>query len=116
MFFQRDSFRVMESGLNAAWLQQQIHNQNLSNVETPGYKAKNATFEDVFAAARDGGRRYQATVFTRDDLTMRPDGNNVDAEVESMELYKAYVQYSMLLDKVSSQFSNYSYILNNAFK
>lgn len=116
MFFQRGTFQVMQSGLNYAWLQQQIHNQNLANVETPGYKAKNATFEEVFAAARDGSRRYQATVFTRDDLTMRPDGNNVDAETESMELYKAYVQYSMLLDKISGQFSNYNYVLSNAFK
>ena len=116
MFFQRDSFRVMESGLNAAWLQQQIHNQNLSNVETPGYKAKNATFEEVFAAARDGGRRYQATVFTRDDLTMRPDGNNVDADAESMKLYQNYVRQLYLYQKISGQFTNLRYVLNQAAK
>ena len=31
---------------------------------------------------------------------------------ESMELYKAYVQYSMLLNKVTGELGNYSHVLN----
>lgn len=119
MFFDSSSFKLMESGVSAAWLGQQLHQQNLSNWSTPGYKAKNLTFGKVLEQAQsdtDAGGLYRATITARDDTTVRPDGNNVDVDVEGIELYKAAVQYSVLLDKITGQFDNYKYVLNNAMK
>lgn len=113
MFFDNNSFRLMEDGVKLTWQQQQLHLQNMANIETPGYKAKSMAFEQVLATEQ--GARLQAKVITSDSAA-RPDGNNVDADTESVELYKAYAQYSLLLDKIKGQFTNYNYVLNSNMK
>lgn len=119
MFFQTKDFKVLEAGVQAAWLQQQLHMQNLANIETPNYKAKSLVFDEELKNAT--GHTYQsdtlsARIVTDESTSVRLDGNNVDSDVESLELYKAYVQYSMLLDKVKSQFENYNAVLNSSMK
>lgn len=107
--------------MNATWLQQQVHTQNLANLETPGYKAKSVVFERELRRSTD---RYGGTAATRpalrvrvteeSDSEIRPDGNNVDADAESVELYKAYAHYSMLLDKIKKEVDINNYVLANA--
>ncbi len=120
MFFQEKSFKTMEAGVGAAWLQQKVHTQNLANFDTPGYKAKSIVFNEALTRAMgsDGKRSsaLRARVIDSDSSTIRPDGNNVDMDSESVSLYKAYVHYSMLLDKVKSEINNYNYVVNNAPK
>ena len=114
MFFDSGEFKALEGGVSAVWLQQQLHLQNLANVETPGYKSKSVAFQQVL---RDAEKTVlQAQVVTDEASEVRPDGNNVDSDKESVELYKAYAQYSMLLDKVRGQFTNYNYVLNSGMK
>ena len=120
MFFQDRSFRTMEAGASAAWLQQKVHTHNLANLDTPGYKAKSLVFSETLSRARDAkGRRLPALnvrLIDNEDTTIRPDGNNVDSDVESLSLYKSYVHYSMLLDKLKSEINNHNYVVNNAPK
>ena len=47
---------------------------------------------------------------------MRPDGNNVDSDVESLKLYENYVQTLYLYQKISGQFTNMNYILAQSAK
>lgn len=47
---------------------------------------------------------------------MRPDGNNVDSDVESLKLYENYVQTLYLYQKISGQFTNMNYILEQSAK
>ena len=120
MFFQDKSFKAMEAGIGTAWIQQQLHTQNIANYETPDYKAKSLVFADYLR--RSGGAQGKrlsplgARVIQTDDTTVRPDGNNVDMDVESLSLYKAYVHYTMLMDKVKSEIDNHTYVVNNAPK
>ncbi len=120
MFYDAKSFRAMESGLSAAWLQQQTALQNIANLETPHYKSKSVVFQDMLntAKAENGNAPYAftTTVVTDESTSARMDGNNVDADVESMVLYKAYAQYSYLTQKINGSFSNFRYVLNNAMK
>ena len=120
MFFQDRSFKAMEAGVSATWLQQKVHTHNLSNYDTPNYKAKGLIFSEALTRARgaDGKRHAQYTVrlVEDDSTTIRPDGNNVDSDVESVSLYKAYVHYSMLLDKIKTEVNNHNYVVNNAPK
>lgn len=115
MFFNSAKFQTLESGLQYSWLKQDVHNQNIANLETPGYKAKNIAFSQVLEATQDGAA-YRATITDSPNLSTRPDGNNVDMEIESLELYKAYVQHSMLVDKVKNEFSNYNIVLGSNMK
>lgn len=116
MFFDTKSLKTMEAGVQMTWMQQQLHLQNLANIETPGYKAKSLAFDDVLQNARKTGSvpdSIRAEIVTDENSSVLQDGNSVDLEAENIEYYKAYVQYSMLLDRISDQFENYSYVLNS---
>lgn len=115
MFYQSGSFRILEAGLQFSQLQQNLHLQNIANIETPGYKAKALVFKEVLKKASDTGKRtstIQAAVVTDESSSAQPDGNNVDYELESIALYKTYVQHSMMLDKITGEFDKYNYVIN----
>ncbi len=115
MFFDSNNFRKIEAGVQLSWMQQQLHLQNISNIETPGYKAQSLSFAQVLESAEEGGAelaRINAKV-VEDDSAGRPDGNNVNLETESIEAYKAYVQYTLLLEKAQGEFNKYQYVLNS---
>jgi flagellar basal-body rod protein FlgB len=121
LLFDSKVFHALEGSLNASQLQQKAISQNLANVETPNYKCKNVSFKDVLNSSTNksstsGPYAFQTSVETEDNTEARPDGNNVDTDTQSLELYKGYVQYSYLTSKLNAQFNNFKYILNNAFK
>ena len=119
MFFDSSKFKTLEAGTNLAWMQQKINSQNIANIETPGYKSKSLSFESVMREANDSKsgspevEKIDVKINTSDEVSKRADGNNVDAETEYISMYKAYAQYSMLLNKVNSEFDKYNYVLNS---
>ncbi|WP_099205331.1 flagellar basal body rod protein FlgB [Scatolibacter rhodanostii] len=117
MFFDSKNFKVLEAGVQMSWMDQQLHLQNISNIETPGYKSKNLVFDDVLktaqSSAEDVPDTIHASVVTDESVSTLQDGNNVDLEKENIEYYKSYVQYSMLLDKINGKFDNYGIVLNS---
>lgn len=117
--FDSESYQKLRGSLDAAWLKQQIHSNNIANSETPGYKAKNIQFKEVLKEARDGqpARWEQKAVITTDrDTASRPDGNNVNVDSEELEMWDAYAQYSAVSQRISGKLSNLRYVINNAGK
>jgi flagellar basal-body rod protein FlgB len=117
MIYDSGQFKLLEAGIKLAWMQQQISTQNIANSETPGYKSKSLSFENVLKDAENGSgsqdvSRIDVQINESDATSTRADGNNVDAEKESVSLYKAYAQYSILLEKVHSEFNKYDSVLN----
>ncbi|NLC78193.1 MAG: flagellar basal body rod protein FlgB [Ruminococcaceae bacterium] len=122
MFYDSKDFKILEAGTNLAWVSQNLHTQNISNIETPAYKPQSIAFDDLLRAALDGEvdasdvpDTVSAKILTS-TTSLLPDGNNVDIEYESIQLYKDYAKYSFLLDKIKSQFDQYSYVLNSDFR
>lgn len=115
MMFDSKRMQIMTSGLDALATQQKTILHNLSNLETPGYKAKRVVFEDIL---RDKQGRYQVRhrVETSEDTARRPDGNNVDTDAESLRLFENYTQQQYLFQKISGQFNNYRYVLKSGPK
>lgn len=115
MFFNSKDFKMLEAGVKLTWTDQQMHLQNMANLETPGYKTKSLEFQTILDAKQQGTNakpdRIVGRVVQDDASSIRQDGNNVDMEKEGLALYKTYAQYSLLLDKVRGQFNNYSYVL-----
>lgn len=119
-------FKAMESGIKAMSLKQQVHTQNIANMDTPDYKIKTFSFENAMEDAmgekksqnsdKTGKDKYsfEAVIGQRDNTESRIDGNNVDAESENMELYSAYVQHSAIIQKMNSVISDYRYVLTNS--
>lgn len=118
MMFNSANFKTMQASLDALWIKQKVHSNNIANVETPGYKAKSVDFEEVLSSARDeaAGRQkgvstFNAVIKTEAGTSNRLDENNVDLEKESLELYKTYAQTQALYTKVSGEFSKVRYVL-----
>jgi len=115
MFYKSGNFKVLETGLQLSKLQQDLHLQNIANIETPGYKAKALVFKEILKEASDSGEKtssIRAAVVEDESSSAQPDGNNVDYESESIALYKTYVQHSMLIDKITGEFDKYNYVIN----
>lgn len=107
----------MQYSLDALWLKQKIHTNNIANYETPGFKTQSLSFREVFDAEQGvgGTRRFEAAVNT-DPNTVRPDGNNVNLEKENLELYRTYAQTVALYQKISGQFKDTRYVINQTLK
>lgn len=97
------------------WGKQKITLQNIANVDTPGYKSKYVTFEKEFknrlknaALTRDDEKiadtikNSQFIVHETEDESARLDENNVDADVESVELARATLQYMYTAQSITS--------------
>ncbi len=115
MFFDSAQFSLMRSSLNGLNMQQQAILQNLANLDTPGYNAKYVSFENVLKDS-EGKYDLKAYIVTDDTTSIRPDGNNVDSDTESLKLYQNYVQQLYLYQKISGQFSNLRYVMNQSAK
>ena len=119
MFYDSNNFKVLETGVMLTWMQQKLSTQNIANIETPGYKSKNLTFDGVLSSVQNNGAdnpeisKVNASIVTSDAESKQPDGNNVDLEKESVSLYKAYAQYSVLLNQINTEFDKYGYVLNS---
>ena len=111
MFFDSKQFQVMTGSLQALSMQQQMILHNLANVETPGYKSKSVSLVDTLA---DEQNRYdlKAVITTDDNTSVRPDGNNVDTDMESMKLYENYVTQLAMYQKITGQFTNFRYVMS----
>lgn len=120
MLFDSVSSQRMEKSLDALWLKTRIISNNIANYETPGYKAREVSFEEVLSGARENGEQkvvgFKTTVKTNEDTSLRPDGNNVNMDKEQMEIWRAYAQYSYLSQKISGQYNNLRYVIKQSLK
>lgn len=120
MIFNSSNMQVMRTGLDALAARQKVILHNMANYETPNYKAQEVVFEQVLAKANKKGEKklagVKAEVFTKEDTTVRPDGNNVDADAENLKLYENYVQTMYVYNKISAQINNYRYVLKQSPK
>lgn len=111
--FDSQNVKLMQAGLDALWMKQKAHANNIANVETVGYKAKKVEFKAVLDEKKRKGR-MDINVFENQTTSARLDGNNVDMEQEQMELWSTYAQYSYMTNKASSQMKNIRYVINNS--
>ena len=119
----------LEHGLQASALKQKTYSANISNVDTPNYKAQRVSFQ----ALLDNEIRESAGVAHRTDprhisfsnqsssgiqvetlhTTQRqPNGNNVDIDLEMAELAKNQLWYNAMTERISGKFSSLRSVIN----
>jgi len=113
---------VLEQALSASSLRQKIISNNISNVNTPGYKKSEVLFEDMLQSVMTSDKLpmlqtnvrhlplQQANIPTPKvnvigNTSIRTDGNNVDIDVEMANLAKNSIYYSAVVQQLSSYFS-----------
>lgn len=106
----------LETALRMASLRQKFIASNLSNIETPGYRAKDIKFFDYLQSALPQDTELKTTnskhltsskdtteIKPKEEIlgTEKPDGNNVDLDVEMAKLKftKSYYQTASSLLK-----------------
>lgn len=102
---------VLEASMKATEFKSQTLLNNIANVDTPGFKAKNIEFEGMLKEAMDsyeitGEFDVNSVVATitspHRNFKYRKDSNNVDIETELMGFYKNSVKYDVVSNSVLS--------------
>ena len=116
---------VMQRGMEAANLRQEVISHNIANVNTPNFKKSNVVFEDLLAKELDldaeGGLKvvrthdrhmpipFRGRALAKIELdqssSMRYDKNNVDIDVEMASLAKNSLYFNALARQVGAGFS-----------
>ena len=117
----------LEKGLNYASLKNKTIAQNIANVDTPNYKAKNVNFKQMLSDAKESStisakrtdiRHYdfqiqQSTpgVYSYDNFNYRSNGNGVDMDAEQASLAENTIYYNALVERVSSKFNTLNTVI-----
>ncbi|MDR3310601.1 MAG: flagellar basal body rod protein FlgB [Oscillospiraceae bacterium] len=115
---------VLQTGLHASWMRNELIRNNIANAETPNFKGSDLDFHTAFVESLEEnsgftGRKTRGRhidIGTRDtgltplvvqneDLSMRMDGNNVDIEAENVKLAQNSLYYNTLMVKLNSELS-----------
>ncbi len=120
---------ILQKGLDASWLKNEVITNNIANVDTPGFKSSSVSFESAFKSALNGesfaakktrdkhinfqSQSLEATVTTNTGTSNGLDGNNVDIDYENAELAKNTIYYNTLIEQVTSEFRKLSAAINN---
>lgn len=103
-FLTPNSLFMMERTMSSLWQRQTAILENISHVETPGYKTKYVAFEDTLRsrilasvdASRSQMRQAVAAttgqVYETSDESSRLDGNNVNITQQGVELSRNQFQ------------------------
>ncbi|RHB51228.1 flagellar basal body rod protein FlgB [Exiguobacterium sp. AM39-5BH] len=101
-------YQLMKQAINNSVVNQKVISHNLSNIDTPNFRAKQAVFEQTLnnemRLKLAGGRpseRASTTIIDRAGGAMRSDGNNVDLDYEMSELARNQLQYEAMMEQLN---------------
>lgn len=86
-------FDLLAKAVDVTVLRHKVLSQNVANVNTPGYRKLDVSFDDALAKhlerhGEDGVGQLQPTIVEDTTTPARLDGNNVDIDREMMRLNK----------------------------
>ncbi|HAQ08029.1 MAG TPA: flagellar basal body rod protein FlgB [Bacillus bacterium] len=113
---------TLENALNYSSLKQKIVSQNIANVDTPNYKAKEVSFKDAFDQAlgkfeanRTNPRHYQfnsqsgstpGVMVRKMNLNYNENGNSVDLDKEMADMATNQIYYNALTERINGKFNS----------
>ena len=115
-FFTSNSMMMLERAAHFQWTKQRAILDNISNAETPNYKAKYVTFEEALRSSlqlSNVGERPVASmrsvlktaapkVRTADDESARMDGNGVNVAEQQIEMVRNTFQLQHVYNAINS--------------
>ncbi len=116
-----DYINVLDRAADASWTRDELISNNIANVDTPGYKRQDISFERELQRAL-GNSRFQTmddkvANLRSEDVTgrvytdgksysYRYDGNNVDIDAENTYLAENQITYNALMTGLKEEFRN----------
>lgn len=133
------TLKMLEMGLDAASVRRDVIANNIANVDVPGFKRSDVSFEADLKRAIESqksageaapvatlhpghvARREPRAIESVKALThidysssMRNDGNNVDIEDEVMKQVRNQLQYSLIADRIAGKFQEWNSLIRMA--
>ena len=101
-------FDMLASLVNASALRHRVLSNNVANVNTPGYRRSDVSFEEQLAKElkRSGQvnlKRVRPEVLTDNESPSRVDGNNVDIDQEMGRISKNSLLHDTYLQIMASK-------------
>lgn len=124
-----DYINVLSKAADASYLRNEILDNNIANVDTPGFKRKDLEFERHLSRAIDSAAKSPKDSLSKrvhnvdlsgvrmnvyidnTDLSYRIDDNNVDIATEQVELATNQLVYNGLIDSMTHEFSRIKSVL-----
>ncbi|MFJ7950519.1 flagellar basal body rod protein FlgB [Lysinibacillus sp. NPDC096418] len=116
----------LENGLSYATLNHKTIANNIANVDTPNYKAKDVNFKNMLeeekrnsiSAYRTDVRHYdfsitQSTpgVSNIDNLRYRNNGNGVDMDAQQAKMAENQIYYNALIDRMNGKLNTLNTVI-----
>lgn len=116
-----DYVNVLDKAADASWLRNEAIANNIANVNTPGYKRQDVSFEEELKHALKANKfvpldqkvdnldldRIEPRVYTDSaNFSYRLDGNNVDIDSENVELASNQIKYNAMVQSIDGTFTN----------
>lgn len=120
-----ENIDLLQKGLYAATVRNNVIANNIANVDTPNFKRSEVKFEDILKDAINGTKlrgyvtnpkhipigpppvdSIQPEIVQVNDTSMRLDGNNVDIDAEMANLAKNQLYYYALVQRVNGELNS----------
>jgi len=125
------NFDTLSMAMDSTMLRHKVISQNMANVDTPGYKRREVSFEDYLASAmgdsdklplKTTDEKHISNVPTEfsevkpgviriDDTGITIDGNNVDVDRENAIMSENGIRYLALTRLMEINIGNYNTVL-----
>ncbi|MDZ5781803.1 flagellar basal body rod protein FlgB [Marinococcus luteus] len=117
--FQSGAWQKLQAGVEGASLRQKAITDNIANIDTPNYKAKEVSFQDMLKeesssqmeAVRTDAKHFSFQnnqnspgVYEQKGNTYNNNGNNVDIDKEMTELSENQLHYNAIIDRINGKF------------
>lgn len=121
------SYNLIKKGLDMSSLRQKTISNNITNINTPGFKAGRVEFEEILNAtksvriAKTDDKHFGIRDIEDIDLKVKKktttmyndNGNNVNVDIEMTELSANEIYYNVLIRQVNSKLSSLNYVINS---
>ncbi len=96
---------ALESAMQGSMLRQTLLNNNLANVDTPGYQREDVDFQAQLQAAVQSGQPADQVTFQpyTQGQTVSADGNGVSPEQEQADIAENGMLYQQLADVAAAR-------------
>lgn len=111
------TYNLLKNALDVSSLRQETISSNISNINTPDYKANRVVFESHLKDAADGvglkhtnighmhsENGYSAEITKQNNTYIQDNGNNVDIDFEMAELSANNIYYSSLVSQLNAKY------------
>lgn len=116
-----NTMSTIENALNYSSTKQKVISQNIANVDTPNYKAKDVSFKAVlnnemnqsFQTYRTNklhidfsqSNSAESAIINKRDTQYNHNGNSVDVDKEMSDLATNQIYYNAMIDRMNGKFS-----------